>query len=387
MRKSPPARTARPRIAKSTRLAILRIIRSAAAACSPRGQPKTGEFYRTDDTGMKPVSQNRVGICTTPVRLTKTLYQTSSDASRKGENDKLSAMGAKRIPLALLYVLVVHQIAELAHAQTSRFEVASVKPCAEQAESLPGTRKGDGLKSSPARLHLTCQTLMSMIQWAYVSYAEARYNPFAQIPISGGLGWINTERFQIEATSEIPQKSGALNGPMLRALLEDRFHLVIRRDVKETSVYALTFFKGAVPKMPRSAGNCIMFDPEQPPAFEPGKPFPAVCGMSRTTDEGYDAAGVTMGRFAELLSDYADRKVIDRTDLSGEFDIHLNLSAADLGHPPSDATSDDAKLARDPVEIFTKVRAVVQKLGLHIEPAKGPSESLFVERAEKPSAN
>jgi uncharacterized protein (TIGR03435 family) len=41
-----------------------------------------------------------------------------------------------------------------------------------------------------------------------------------------------------------------------------------------------------------------------------------------------------MGRFAELLSDYADRMVVDRTDLSGEFDIYLTLSESDLGHPP-----------------------------------------------------
>jgi uncharacterized protein (TIGR03435 family) len=190
----------------------------------------------------------------------------------------------------------------------------------------------------------------------------------------------------IDATSDTPQKSGTMNGPMLRALLEDRFHLVIRRDLKETSVYALTVAKGAAPKIPHSTGSCITFDPEHPPAFEPGKPFPAVCGMSRVTDKGYDAVGVTMGRFAELLSAYADRKVIDRTDLSGEFDVHLNLSASDLGHPPSNATDDDAKVARDPAEIFSKVRAAVQKLGLHIEPAKGTSESLFIERAEKPSA-
>jgi uncharacterized protein (TIGR03435 family) len=226
-----------------------------------------------------------------------------------------------------------------------------------------------------------------MVQWAYVTFAEARYNGFASFPISGGPPWINTERFQIDATSDIPQPNGTMNGPMLRALLEDRFHLVIRRDLKEISVYALTVAKGAVPKIPHSTGSCITFDPEHPPTFEPGKPFPAVCGMSRMTDKGYDAAGVTMGRFAELLSGYADRKVIDRTDLPGEFDIHLNLSESDLGLRSSSATDDDAKVAQDPAEIFSRVRSAVQKLGLHIDPAKAPSESLFIERAERPFAN
>jgi uncharacterized protein (TIGR03435 family) len=300
-------------------------------------------------------------------------------------------MGTSRLVFVSLYILVALQVAELAHAQAvstaPHFEVASVKPCAEQAEARPGDRKGDRRESSPIRLHLTCQTLMSMIQWAYVNFAEGRFNPLASVPISGGPTWINTERFQVDAESDIPQKAGTMNGPMLRALLEDRFHLVIRRDVKETSVYELIVTKGATPKMPHSTGNCITFDPEHPPQIEPGKPFPVVCGMSHTTEKGYDASGVTMGRFAELLSDYADRKVIDRTGLSGEFDIHLNLTASDLGHPPINATEDDAKLARYPAEIFARVRAGVQKLGLHIEPSRGPSESLFVERAEKPTAN
>jgi uncharacterized protein (TIGR03435 family) len=174
---------------------------------------------------------------------------------------------------------------------------------------------------------------------------------------------------------------------MLRALLEDRFHLVMRRALKETSVYALTVARGAAPKMPHATGRCLTFDPEHPLPIEPGKSLPAVCGMPRITENGYEALSVTMVRFAELLSDYADRKVIDRTDLSGEFNIHLDLSPSDLGHPPSNATDDDAKLARDPAQIFNRVRTEVQKLGLHIEPAKGPSESLFVEKAEKPSAN
>jgi uncharacterized protein (TIGR03435 family) len=149
---------------------------------------------------------------------------------------------------------------------------------------------------------------MSMIQWAYLNFAEARFNPLASVPISGGPAWINTERFQIDATSESPQTNGAMNGPMLRALLEDRFHLVIRRYFKETSVYALTVARGGAPRMPHSTGNCITVNPERALPIEPGKPFPAVCGMSRLTDKGYDSLGVTMARFAELLSDYADRE-------------------------------------------------------------------------------
>ncbi len=297
----------------------------------------------------------------------------------------------KRLLFAPLYVLLVCEIAGPVQAQppsaAPRFEVVSVKPCPDHAEPLPGDRKGDARESSPNRMHLPCQTLMSMIQWAYGNFAEARFNAVASVPISGGPKWINTERFQIDAKSELAQKSGTMNGPMLRAVLEERFHLVIRREVKEVSVYSLTIAKGSVPTMPHSTAKCITLDSERPLPVEPGRPLPVFCGMSHNSDKGYDAFGVTMARFAALLSDYADRRVVDRTGLSGEFDIHLNLSLSDLGHPAMNASDDDARLARDPAEIFARVRAEVRKLGLQLEPTKGSAESLFVESAERPSAS
>lgn len=287
----------------------------------------------------------------------------------------------------MLSILLVHRFAGIAHSQVTsvvpHFEVVSVKRCTGQTDPPPGGRKGDALKSSPDRLHLTCQTLMNMIQWAYVNFADARFNPLASAAISGGPAWVNTDRFQVDAKSATSQASGIMNGPMLRTLLEDRFGLVIRRDVKETAVYALTVAKSGALKVRRSAHTCRTVDPEQPLPIEPGKPFPVVCGMSRTTEKGYDAVAVTMTRFAELLSDYADRRVVDRTGLSGEFDIHLDLFPSDLGHPSGDAIDD----RRDLTEIFARVQGELQRLGLHIQASKGQVEALFIERAERPSAN
>ena len=293
--------------------------------------------------------------------------------------------------LAVLSLLGVCPFAGFADAQSlsavARFEVVSVKPCLAHSEPLPGDRRGDSRQSSPDRLHLTCQTLMNMIQWAYVNYADDRFNPMASVPISGGPAWIETEEFQIDAKADTPQSTGVLNGPMLRALLEERFGLVVHREVKETPIYALTVAKGAALRISPSTHNCLTIDSGRPVPMEPGKPFPVLCGISRTTENGYDAVAVSMARFAELLSDYADRKVVDRTGLSGEFDIHLNLSASDLGHPPANASDDDAKLARDPAEMFAKVRGELRRLGLRLDAAKGPAAALVIEKAEKPSVN
>src|SRR5215469_6098956 len=102
---------------------------------------------------------------------------------------------AKGRHLVVLSVLTLCPFA--GPAAVPHFEVVSVKPCAPRAEPLPGDRRGDARQSSPDRLHLTCQTLMNLIQWAYVNYEDARFNPLASVPISGGPAWINTEEFQI----------------------------------------------------------------------------------------------------------------------------------------------------------------------------------------------
>jgi uncharacterized protein (TIGR03435 family) len=95
-----------------------------------------------------------------------------------------------------------------------------------------------------------------------------------------------------------------------------------------------------------------------------------------------------MANFCRVLSEYSDRKVIDRTGITGAFDIHLNLSAADLGHPAR-SLSDPAAPATppDPADIFATVRSALQKLGLKFESARGAGEFLIIERVEKPSGN
>lgn len=77
-----------------------------------------------------------------------------------------------------------------------------------------------------------------------------------------------------------------------------------------------------------------------------------------------------MGRLAELLSAKTDRPVLDRTGVSGTFDIDLSWSVdsgADAG--PS---------------LFT---AVQEQLGLKLEARKSPVEVLVISHVDRPSQN
>jgi len=52
-----------------------------------------------------------------------------------------------------------------------------------------------------------------------------------------------------------------MRGPMLRALLGERFHLKVRRETSEGPVYKLTVAKGGVIMRRTLAGSCVPRDP------------------------------------------------------------------------------------------------------------------------------
>jgi uncharacterized protein (TIGR03435 family) len=178
-----------------------------------------------------------------------------------------------------------------------------------------------------------------------------------------------------------------MNGPMLRSLLQQRFHLKIRRDMKEAAVYAIAVAKGG-PRLQISKGDCVIIDQEHPPApIDPHKPLPTVCGLARLNSKGWEAFAVTMDEFAALLSTYADRRVVNRTGLSGTFDIRLDVNADDLGIANRSGDSAQAASRPDQQDTFARIRTAVGKLGLRIESAKGQDESLVIEAVQRPSEN
>jgi uncharacterized protein (TIGR03435 family) len=78
-----------------------------------------------------------------------------------------------------------------------------------------------------------------------------------------------------------------------------------------------------------------------------------------------------MKRLAEVLSEQADRFVIDNTGLEGEYDFSLAWT---------DLTAVDSE---DP-SLFT---AIQEQLGLKLEPAKGPVQVTVIDSIGRPSEN
>jgi uncharacterized protein (TIGR03435 family) len=187
---------------------------------------------------------------------------------------------------------------------------------------------------------------------------------------------------------------------MLQALLEERFQLKIHTDNKEVPVYALTVGKDGPKLQEAQPGSCNQVDFDNPPAPPPprGQPFPSMCKLGRITDDAYDVRGVTMADFSVDLSRRVDRDVIDKTGIPGVFDIRVALTSglarqllAGLVAPPPPPGATPAPAAprssADPADAVGAMQAIVQKLGLKLESAKGPGRVLVVDHVEKPSEN
>jgi uncharacterized protein (TIGR03435 family) len=280
-------------------------------------------------------------------------------------------------------------------APRPRFEVVSIKPCQPRAVPPGRGRGGAATPGDPGLLRFTCVPVDLLIRFAYLRYASAKPDPEAATlsqrvmnqKIDGEPSWAESERYTIDAKPETPQTISMMRGPMLQTLLEERSQLKIHQDYKEVSVYALVIGKGGAKLTASKEGGCALIDPAHPEtAFGPGKPPP--CGpFGPDTGGGIVTFGSTLANLCAQFSVALDRDVIDRTGLTGKFDIHLQLTQQELFPWEGAHETAAAATAPDPSDSTSAIMAAVQKLGLRLEPAKAPAQHLVIDHIERPSEN
>jgi hypothetical protein len=122
-------------------------------------------------------------------------------------------------------VLAILGVVRLACAQ-SAFDVASVKPNAE-CESRRSIH--------PGKLELMCMPLRRLATMAYGAISGDQLNPrFLQVV--GGPDWLGTDRFDVIAKADPDVSTARMAGPLLKALLEERFHLKAHVATRELPV-------------------------------------------------------------------------------------------------------------------------------------------------------
>ena len=247
------------------------------------------------------------------------------------------------------------------------FEVASIKPNKSDDMRMM-------LRITPDGLSAAGMSAKFLIEFAY---------DIKDFQISGGPGWLDSEKYDIdakmdeatiEAIKKMPREQAVEQRRlMLQSLLADRFKLKVTHSSKELPVYALVVAKNG-PKLTHSADTPPGSTPRNQLRFTPGE----LSGM-----------GVPISLLVNQLAREVGRQVVDKTGLQGNYDFTLRFTSEQRLGPPGGPGGPGASGDAPPPDssgpsVFT---ALQEQLGLKLEPQKGPVELLIIDSIEKPSAN
>jgi uncharacterized protein (TIGR03435 family) len=152
---------------------------------------------------------------------------------------------------------------------------------------------------------------------------------------------------------------------MMRALLAERFGLKATKMEKLLPSYDLVVAKGGF-KLKDADPNNDYANGIKIQGNLGGK------GMMMTGRGMVTAQGVDLKGLAAALSQQLQRKVVDKTGLTGKYDYALKWNP------------DDQNAASELPDFFT---AMEEQLGLKLVASKAPTDTLTVDALEKPSGN
>jgi uncharacterized protein (TIGR03435 family) len=280
-------------------------------------------------------------------------------------------------------VVAIPMLSQSPGAARPSFEVASIKP------SDPGQRGSSIMNQPGGRLVIRAVPLRALMTFAY------RVRDFQ---VSGGPGWVGTDRWDMEARAEegsITPPTGLPDpntpDPMairLQSLLEDRFQLKLHRETRDLPIYELSIAKGGS-KMKLSEDQTPYQPPERgappPPPMQPGGAMPRFSmRMGRGNLEG---VAMDIPNIVQAFSSQFGRTVVDKTGLKGLYDLKLQWTPdlAALGGPAGPG-GPEAAPPIDPngPSIFT---AIQEQLGLKLDSTKGPVDVLVIDSVQKPTEN
>ena len=246
------------------------------------------------------------------------------------------------------------------------YDVVSVKPNKSDNHMIRMANTPDGLSMSNV-------TLKMLISNAYGIRADL---------ISGAPGWVDSDHFDFDAkvagadVDTYKKLNREQKRAMLTAALTERFKLKVHTETKIVPVYELTVAKGG-PKLKESAPVETKKD-DAPASGASGTPsIGAAKRMSSFSIGGghFQFAGAPISALAAQLSSVERRSVIDKTGLTGSYDIDLKWTPDDA---PAGGDADTGP------SIFT---ALQEQLGLKLAPGKVPVLTVVVDRVQKPEAN
>jgi uncharacterized protein (TIGR03435 family) len=249
------------------------------------------------------------------------------------------------------------------------FDVVSIRESKDQS--------GGGQTSFPAgRIAIENVDLSMVIEFAYG--LKPRGDQLVRLP-----DWARQTKYNIIATYGGPRASPPEAWAMVRMVLEERFRLVAHRETREGLIYELRLARAdgkLGPRLTRSDIDCDKWRAEKRPILGGGGPSPLAPGGRRPQCDMLangpiiTAGAISIARLTEGLAFAVQTRVVDRTELTGRFDVDLEYTrTSELTGPTTDGVS-----------IFT---AIQEQLGLKLQAAKGPLEVLVIDSLQRPTPN
>ncbi len=272
------------------------------------------------------------------------------------------------------------EAAKPAAADDGTFEVATLK------QNKSGER-GGGIRRLPGgRVTVTNMAARQLVVFAY---------GLGQWQVSGGPGWLADDKFDLTAKMEgNPEWGGPGTGKpdpitlAMRKLLAERFKLKLHVEKRDLDAYALVMVKPGTPgpQLKASDTDCKALlekaqrgqlpQPQGPPDFSKPLPCSIVGRFGQIMADGFP-----MSQIATMFVGQAGRPVVDRTGLSGNWQLMMTFAQErPIGAPapPNEQTLPDPNAP----SFFT---AMQEQLGLKLESTKAPFDVTVIDSAEHPT--
>jgi uncharacterized protein (TIGR03435 family) len=320
-----------------------------------------------------------------------------------------------------------------------RFDAVSIRPVAASAgeggrgqggdRNANRGRRGDQPCSygsepriDPVRLEALNATAVQLIAWAYglqcLPFSPDRGPDF----LFGGADWARHDGYHVVATRPEgpsdyttvaldPSRSAEVPGPklqrMLQTMLAERFKLEIHREMRETQVYVLSTLPDG-PKFTAVLGPPILTDMKGNPIDkpqvngQPGRVLPnpnnprpefSIWTPGDTRDRnGKGATEIhlrhkTMTDFIQALSFIVGRPVLDRTNLTGDYNFFFQFRPVECATCPFTAAM-AASSREGPDEGPTdSLFDLFKRVGLELKASRENVEVLVIDRVERPTEN
>ena len=263
-----------------------------------------------------------------------------------------------------------------AEGATAQFEVATIKV------NRSGDRRArHSVIPATGQLTITNVTVRDLIQEAY---GVPLLSQLVSLP-----DWATSMRVDVIAKAPSPAPVATLQR-MLQPLLAEYFKLAVRREPRDMDVFAMVVANAGRlgPRLRRNDDACegaVGTAGGFARAPEGALNQKGTCGILPGGAGRIVARGLDMPGLAAFIGTVPGRMVLDRTGLTGRFDIDLTYTPSAftteaLAQRPGATPPPGVDPSGPPL-----ITALREQLGLRLDPVRAPVEVLVIEHVEPPA--